>query len=750
MKKKSNVYLKMFLSYVCIFAIPLIISMGLYSYTLGVIRRQSEKMNQDLLQMVRSELDQELDTTNKTANRMALSSKVQIAASVNGEFRPRDQMNLYNIYDECDRVNLSEEFIEDIFIVFNNSQKIISTRGNVSTSLFYEMYMKSSQFSEKQFMDYMNSYHYKDILPVHKDDGENVFLYTTSVMNSDIHDHTATICLEINYKAIQKRLAGMKWSDQMEVVLLTESGEVISSGTEDSYYKALSYSMLGDGSMEMTDESGETYMVSAIPSQMTNWKYASMMPVRAMEEEAARAQKVMFAGLFLCILTGLAASHYITNRNYNPIRLLLENFKSHEAVEIGEGENEYQWLNNQMDEFFKRHVDAERLLKKNQKTLKNYYLYQLLMNDTDSRPVEQYGLRMNSGFHVVMLLIPGSRSAETENEEHYIEENALQKFAVMNVFEEMCLEYFNVDMVELGERVAAIISVPDTSRENLDTLKGLAEKLQQMADESFGFSCVILCGSICTEREGIHTSYQQAAKLEEYVHLLDANLLFYDEVKDIQPRYDYPIEVEQKIINAIKIGDSRQAGKVMEEVFEKNLQGNVTSNVYRCLIYGMIGTLLEGASQGGYKDVAGEITFPDGNSARQTIGETKALFQQNLNEICEKVSEIQKAVSQDQTLSKKIQEYIQENYRDPDLNISIASQHFGMTPSYLSSIYKKQTGGSLLEYINTVRINHAEEFLNQGYAVVEVAQMAGFRDSGTFIRVFKKKKGITPGQLKKK
>ena len=61
----------------------------------------------------------------------------------------------------------------------------------------------------------------------------------------------------------------------------------------------------------------------------------------------------------------------------------MDTFRQHGRVEIGEGEDEYQWLNSQMDEFFKRHVDAEELLKKNRKSLKNYYLYQLLQNSCD-------------------------------------------------------------------------------------------------------------------------------------------------------------------------------------------------------------------------------------------------------------------------------------------------------------------------------------------------------------------------------
>lgn len=131
------------------------------------------------------------------------------------------------------------------------------------------------------------------------------------------------------------------------------------------------------------------------------------------------------------------------------------------------------------------------------------------------------------------------------------------------------------------------------------------------------------------------------------------------------------------------------------------------------------------------------------------VGKMKQRFHELLGEVCQKILEIQKETSKDQTMSKQIEEYIQKNFQDADLNISITSQHFGLTPAYLSSIYKKQTGGSLLDYILTVRITHAEQYLDQGYSVVEVASMTGFRDSGTFIRAFKKKMGVTPGQLKK-
>ena len=97
---------------------------------------------------------------------------------------------------------------------------------------------------------------------------------------------------------------------------------------------------------------------------------------------------------------------------------------------------------------------------------------------------------------------------------------------------------------------------------------------------------------------------------------------------------------------------------------------------------------------------------------------------------------------------EEIKEYIQENYSDPDLNISQAAIHFGITPSYLSGIFKKETGMSLLGYISEVRTEKAKDLLAGEITIAEVAKRAGFRDSAALIRTFKKNVGMTPGQYR--
>lgn len=748
--KKSKVYIRMFFSYLGILAIPTILAAVIYSYTFQIIRGQAEEMNENLLVMVRQELDQELNNIQKTLTRMALDDRLQVASSVKTEFEPKDYMNLYYIYEACQTVNMSEDFIKDIFVIFNNTHKVVSSRGNMEDSLFYEIYYKSGELPFKQFRDYMEQARYGDILTIHTDSGKDLFLYTMTALKSNLGDQSAMICVEVDFDSIRQRLRSMKWSENMDVLVLMDNNQRICTDQEISGAYEFEYASQKDGNYRSVDQMGEKCIISVLPSEMADWKYISIMPVAQLEEQAGRVRRLAVPGLFLCTISGILVSYYMTKRNYNPIRMLTESFKQFGKVEIEAGENEYQWLNKQVDQFFKQHIDAERLLRKNRKGLKNYCLYQLLQGYYDGRPLEPYGIRIKGEFNVVLAFIMSPCGQKDQNGAGFMEENALQKFTVMNVFEEMCLEYYNIDMAEMGERVAAVVSVPDGSVQHLDTLKTLAENLQQMLEENFGFTCTVLCGGICQGWSGIHTSYLQTEKLEEYINLLDASLLIYDEIKDIQPQYDYPMELEQRIVNAVKVGDCRQACAGIEEVFSRNLWGQVTTNVYRCLVYSLIGTLLEGAVQGGYQEAARELEFPDGDSLKLPVNHMKERFFKLAEEICSKILANQKKAAQDQTLSKKIQEYIQANFQDPDLNISITSQHFDLTPAYMSSIYKKQTGGSLLEYINTIRMDHAEQLLEQGYGVAEVASMSGFRDSGTFIRAFKKKKGVTPGQLKKK
>jgi len=94
-------------------------------------------------------------------------------------------------------------------------------------------------------------------------------------------------------------------------------------------------------------------------------------------------------------------------------------------------------------------------------------------------------------------------------------------------------------------------------------------------------------------------------------------------------------------------------------------------------------------------------------------------------------------------------ELIEKQYAS-DLTLGGMARHFGITPEYLSSIFRKSIGRNFVEYLTDVRIEHACRLLTfSGAKINEVAHMVGFANPDYFGKVFKQKMHMTPRQYQK-
>ena len=81
--------------------------------------------------------------------------------------------------------------------------------------------------------------------------------------------------------------------------------------------------------------------------------------------------------------------------------------------------------------------------------------------------------------------------------------------------------------------------------------------------------------------------------------------------------------------------------------------------------------------------------------------------------------------------------------------LSDLAEHYGMSPNYFSSMFKKEMSRSAVNYITELRINQARELLyHSELSVVDISKKVGYEDSQYFFRVFKKYLGMTPLQYR--
>jgi two-component system response regulator YesN len=95
--------------------------------------------------------------------------------------------------------------------------------------------------------------------------------------------------------------------------------------------------------------------------------------------------------------------------------------------------------------------------------------------------------------------------------------------------------------------------------------------------------------------------------------------------------------------------------------------------------------------------------------------------------------------------------YINQNFCDPNLSLKTAAAVVYSNESYLSRVFKKEVGLSLIEYVMKKRIEESILLLNTtDLKVYEIAEKVGFRDSHYFSICFKKHVGVTVKEFKQR
>lgn len=89
--------------------------------------------------------------------------------------------------------------------------------------------------------------------------------------------------------------------------------------------------------------------------------------------------------------------------------------------------------------------------------------------------------------------------------------------------------------------------------------------------------------------------------------------------------------------------------------------------------------------------------------------------------------------------------YINAHYTE-NMTVNAISARFYYSRGKLSAIFRKYAGMGVNEYVNRLRIRHANKLLLQGHSSISAALSSGFGSVRTFNNCYKKIMGITPGE----
>ena len=100
--------------------------------------------------------------------------------------------------------------------------------------------------------------------------------------------------------------------------------------------------------------------------------------------------------------------------------------------------------------------------------------------------------------------------------------------------------------------------------------------------------------------------------------------------------------------------------------------------------------------------------------------------------------------------AEKIKKYLTANFTH-NVKMEAVAEYVGLSEAYCGTIFKKETGYTISEYVYKLRILAAVEYMkdDETVSMEEISYNLGFCDVYHFCKVFKKIMGITPGEYRK-
>lgn len=214
----------------------------------------------------------------------------------------------------------------------------------------------------------------------------------------------------------------------------------------------------------------------------------------------------------------------------------------------------------------------------------------------------------------------------------------------------------------------------------------------------------------------------------------------------------YPYATERRFLLALAEGDRAQAQKLLNELLGFILfsfGGDLNSIHGR--IYELLVLICRTAAE------VGEDPEPIYRQSQMFLADGPSI--QSMEEMCLRLSRVVRGFM-DAFLSDRkphhthlihqVMQYLQIHCTEK-ITLEEISRSVYMSPSYLSRVFKQETGISVIHYLHHIRVEKSKELLlDPSLSLIDIAFQCGFTSQSYFTSVFKEKTGITPREYRKR
>ena len=339
------------------------------------------------------------------------------------------------------------------------------------------------------------------------------------------------------------------------------------------------------------------------------------------------------------------------------------------------------------------------------------------------------------------------------------EDKQLLSFSVSNILDEIISNYKVGFSLLIDEKEFVIIFIQKAQYDNRHL--EICEEISSCISRFLNLTVSIGMGHSVDSILQLGAAYKSAKSVMQYrFYSGKGSILLKSDIdrmngvsKNLESiEYSNLYEAENKLVNYMKIGDEAAVSEIINEIFN-----------YLCSIDKMSVDYVNYCCAE-IVSIVSRAIFELGESIDDIIAKRSVILE-NINKM-ENIFDLKNYMlliflnaaayfskrhkQKNSTVVERINKIIENKYME-DIDIRKISNEIYLTPNYISLIYKKETGESIIEHLTRIRMEIAKELLRTTEVKVsEIAEKVGYESQFYFSKVFKKYTGIHPTKFREK
>jgi two-component system, response regulator YesN len=497
------------------------------------------------------------------------------------------------------------------------------------------------------------------------------------------------------------------------------------------------------------------YLVAYVVHPQMGWTFVSITPYDMIFSGINNLRNFTITVFLLMIMLSIASAFIFTRRIYKPIQSLIFSFnrvKDRLNLNADERIGEFQYFNSIFQNVVNKVNDQDDYIRRRSRNDSGDLLRSIVSGKIQpSEIMDDYQHDIKSFFEskeLRLVLISIDRFAIMEKESG--KESAGKWFE--SVSETVSRNIETPHRIVQMEKNAFVIILAETPGILQDTgqLKEQLILIQEAIKGKMKFT-VSMAASAVTNESGIPSEYDKLQKnmLEKFKF---GNNSFFGEAyaESVHTEYDFPEKKSGQLFDELKLGRSDRVQILLDEILSETAEH--TYDDFRLMVMLLSHNALKVINR------LEQDTHLSMEEARRmfnnlhlidTIADVRSIFLDAFSSIIGIVSSFKSKKKNDYI--KAIKEYVGNNLFDFSLCPDSLSSVIGFSTNYIRNVFKEETGVSLSDYINDLRIEHGKRLLFEtDMTVKDISRSCGFSNYNYFFTFFKKHTGVTPDFYRQK